>query len=57
MECYEIEQRLLQLRSENARLRKLDERFAELDTRLDAIVPSSSTNSTPKPPTQDKSKI
>ncbi len=44
---YAIEQRLLQMQKE-------DERFAELDARLDAIVSSSSTNSNRQLPTRDR---
>ena len=40
---------------EDERLRRLDERFAALDARLSAIVSSSSTNSSPLPPTHDRS--
>jgi hypothetical protein len=61
---YAIEQRLLQMRTdeelrqkEDERLRKLDERFAELDARLDAIVSSSSTSLNPPPPTNGKSEM
>ena len=43
------------MRKEDERLKKLDERFAELDARLNAIVPSSSTNSNPQQPTHDRS--
>ena len=42
------EQRMKQLKSENARL-------AELNSRLDAILFSSATNSTPPPSTPDES--
>ncbi|MCP9808467.1 hypothetical protein KBY58_03340 [Cyanobium sp. HWJ4-Hawea] len=42
------EQRMKQLKSENARL-------AELNSKLDAIVFSSATNSTPPPSTPDES--
>ena len=52
---YAIEQRLLQMQNEDEQLRKRDERFAELDARLSAIVSSSSTNSNPQPPTHDRS--
>jgi hypothetical protein len=59
---YALEQELAQMREEDERMRKederlkkLDERFAELDARLSAIVSSSSTNSNPQPPTQDRS--
>jgi hypothetical protein len=68
---YAIEQRLLQMRKEDElrqkedglrlkedeRMRKLDERFAELDARLSAIVSSSYTNSSPLPPTHDRSEM
>ena len=47
---YAIEQRLLQMRSENARL-------SELNAKLDAIVFSSSTSSNPPPPTNGKSEM
>ncbi len=57
-----IENRLLQMRKEEELrqkegelLRKLDERFNELDARLDAIVFSSATNSSPQPPTHASS--
>ena len=43
------------MRKEDERLKKLDERFAELDARLSATVSSCSTNSSPLPPTHDKS--
>lgn len=51
---YAIEQRLLQMKREDERLRKLDERLAALDARLDAIVSNSKSNSNPTPPTSDK---
>ena len=44
------EQRMKQLRSENARL-------AELNSKLDAIVFSSATNSTPTKPTPSESEM
>jgi hypothetical protein len=51
---YAIEQRILQMRKEDAlrrqedeRLRKLDERFDELSSKLSAILSSSDTSSTP----------
>ena len=52
---YAIEQRLLQMQNEDELRRKEDERFAELDARLSAIVSSSSTNSNQHPPTHDRS--
>jgi hypothetical protein len=57
-----IDQRLLQMRKdeelrqkEDELLRRLDERFNEFDPRLDAIVSSSATNSSPQPPTHASS--
>jgi len=50
VERYAIEQRLLQLRSENARLAELDRRMSELDARIAALWPSSSSSSTPTTP-------
>ena len=47
---YELEQRILQMRRENARL-------AELNSKLDAIVFSSATNSTPTNPTPSESEM
>ena len=46
VERYAIEQRLLRLRSENARL-------AELNARIDALWSSSNSNSTQAPPADD----
>ena len=64
MRRYALEQELAQMqkedelrRKEDELLRKLDERFAALDARLDAIVSSSSINSNPQPPMQDRSEI
>ncbi len=45
---YAIEQRLLQMQNK-------DERFAELDARLDAILSSSPSNSNRQLPTRDRS--
>ncbi len=47
---YELEQRILQMRKENARL-------AELNCKLDAIVLNSATNSTPAKQTPSESEI
>jgi hypothetical protein len=47
---YAIEQRLLQMRSENARL-------SELNAKLSAISSSSATNSSPANPTSSESEM
>ena len=44
---YELEQRMLQMSKEDERLRKLDEHFDELSSKLSAILSSSGTSSTP----------
>jgi hypothetical protein len=55
MRRYATEQRLLQMQKEEELLRKEDERFAEFDARLDAIVFSSSAKSNRQLPTRDRS--
>ena len=44
-----------QLKSETEQLKKENARLAELNSKLDAILFSSATNSTPPPSTQDES--
>jgi hypothetical protein len=55
---YELEQRILQerkaieqLKKETAQLKKENARLAELDSKLDALLSSSGTSSTPAPST------
>ncbi|MCP9808466.1 hypothetical protein KBY58_03335 [Cyanobium sp. HWJ4-Hawea] len=50
VECYALEQSIEQLEKENKRL-------AELNSKLDAIVFSSATNSTPLPSTPSESEM
>ena len=59
---YALEQRILQerkaieqLKSENAQLKKENARLAELDSKLDALLSSSGTSSTPAPSTPNVS--
>jgi hypothetical protein len=51
----EFEQRMQQLESEISQIEREGERLAELNSRLDAIVFSSATNSTPAKPTPSES--
>jgi len=48
------EQRMKQLRSETEQLRSENARLGELNAKLDAILFSSATSSTPPPSTPDK---
>ena len=52
---YAIEQRILQMRKEDERQKKEDERLDELSSKLSAILSSSDTSSTPPPSTQGES--
>lgn len=59
---YALEQRILQeekaieqLKNENAQLKKENARLAELDSKLDALLSSSGTSSTPAPSTPNAS--
>ena len=61
---YGLEQRILQerkaieqLRSESEQIKKENARLAELNNKLDAIVFSSATNSTPPPLTPGESEM
>ena len=49
------EQRMRQLKSETEQIKKENARLAELNSKLDAILFSSATNSTPPPSTPDES--
>lgn len=53
----EYEQRMSQLRSETEQIKKENARLAELNSKLDAIVFSSATNSTPTKPTPSESEM
>ena len=50
-------QRMKQLRSEISQIESENERLAELNNKLDAIVFSSATNSTPTKPTPSESEM
>jgi hypothetical protein len=50
-------QRMKQLRSEISQIESENERLAELNSKLDAIVFSSATNSTPTKPTPNESEM
>ena len=52
---YALEQRILQMKKENKQLKKENAQLAELNSKLDAIVFSSATNSTPTNPTPSES--
>ena len=52
---YELEQRILQMRKGNKQLKKENARLAELNSKLDAILFSSDTSSTPPQSTQGES--
>ena len=52
---YAIEQRILQMRKGNKQLKKENARLAELNSKLDAILFSSDTSSTPPQSTQGES--
>ena len=51
----EYEQRMQQLQSETEQLRSENARLAELNSKIDALLFSSSTSSTPPQTTQDNS--
>ena len=53
----EYEKRMQQLESEISQIEKENERLAELNSKLDAIVFSSATNSTPANPTPSESEM
>ena len=53
----EYEKRMQQLESEISQIEKENERLAELNSKLDAIVFSSATNSTPTKPTPSESEM
>ncbi len=53
----EYEKRMQQLESEISQIEKENERLAELNSKLDAIVFSSATNSTPANPTPCESEM
>ena len=52
---FELEQRILQMRKGNKQLKKENARLAELNSKLDAILFSSDTSSTPPQSTQGES--
>ena len=52
---YAIEQRILQLQNENARLAERERRMRELDARIAALWPSSSSSATQAPPPETDS--
>ena len=52
---YAIEQRILQMRKEDERQKKEDERLDELSSKLSAILSSSDTSSNPPNATQGES--
>ena len=54
---YAIEQRILQMRKEDERQKKEDERLDELSSKLSAILSSSDTSSTPPSATQGESEM
>ena len=54
---YALEQRILQMKKENKQLKKENAQLAELNSKLDAIVFSSATNSTPTKPTPSESEM
>jgi len=54
---YELEQRILQMRKGNKQLKKENARLAELNSKLDAILFSSDTSSTPPNATPDESEM
>jgi hypothetical protein len=53
----EYEKRMQQLESEILQIEKENERLAELNSKLDAIVFSSATNSSPANPTPSESEM
>ena len=54
MQQYAIEQRILQMRKEDERQKKEDERLDELSSKLSAILSSSGTSSTPPSATRNE---
>ena len=54
---YAIEQRILQMRKEDERQKKEDERLDELSSKLSAILSSSDTSSTPPNATPGESEM
>ena len=54
---YAIEQRILQMRKEDERQKKEDERLDELSSKLSAILSSSGTSSTPPNATPGESEM
>ena len=54
---FELEQRILQMRKGNKQLKKENARLAELNSKLDAILFSSDTSSTPPPSTPGESEM
>ena len=50
IKAIEREKQIAQLRSETEQLRKENARYAELNARIDALLSSSDTSSTPPPP-------